>query len=85
MKVGRLGFTESTLLFCFYLRSKGKPTPELINYETNFLKWLFETSGFYDVSFNYNHSYTETPLYKKLMEEFYKMNKLSTKTMFLIL
>ena len=84
MKVGRLGFTESTLLFCFYLRTKGKPTLELMSYETNFLKWLFDTSGFYDVSFNYNHSYVETPLYKKLMEEFYKMNKLSTKTMFLI-
>ena len=64
------------LLFCFYLRTKGKPIPELIAYETCFLKWLFDTSGFYDVSFNYSHSYTETPIYKKLMEEFYKMNKL---------
>ena len=80
MKIGRLGFTESTLLFCYYLRNKLKIdiTPEFIEYEASFLQWLFNTSGYCDPSFNYNYNYIETENYKKLMNEFYQMSREST-------
>lgn len=83
MKHGRLGFTESSLLFCHYLRSVlNINTPELEHIEYSFLQWLFTTSGFYDISFNQN--YIETDNYVKLMNEFDTMSKQSTFTRFLI-
>ena len=89
-KHGRLGFTESTLMFCYYLRNKkyelniDTNSIEFMQYEASFLKWLFNTSGFYDVSFNHNYEYINSPNYKKLMNEFYQMNKQSTFTRFAI-
>jgi hypothetical protein len=83
MKHGRLGFTESSLLFCYYLRNTLKiDTPEFKNYEHSFLYWLITTSGFYDISFNLNFIGTDN--YLKLMSEFHKMSKESTITRFLI-
>ena len=57
-KHGRLGFTESTLMYCYYVRNMKNSdidvnSKEFINYEASFLNWLFKTSGFYDLSFNY--------------------------------
>lgn len=83
MKHGRLGFTESSLLFCYYLRNNLKiDTPEFKQYEHSFLYWLITTSGFYDISFNLN--YIGTDNYVKLMNEFDTMSKKSTFTRFLI-
>jgi len=86
MKQGRLGFTESTLLFCYYLRNELKIhiNEELVKYEASFLEWLFSTSGFYDLSFNYNYNYVESPMYQNLMNEFFQMSKQSTFTRFAI-
>jgi hypothetical protein len=86
MSIGRLGFTESTLLFCYYLRNQIKidTTPELVQYEASFIQWLFNTSGFCDPSFNYNYNYIHTDNYKKLMNEFYQMSKESTIVRFAI-
>lgn len=85
MKYGRLGFTESTLLFCYYLRNELKITNnEIITHEVSFLNWLFNTSGFYDASFNYNYNYVYSENYKKLMVEFYQMSKQSKYSRFLI-
>jgi len=90
-KHGRLGFTESTLLFFYYMRimkiNNEKDidiNTEFINYEAGFLKWLFTTSGYYDVSFNYNTNYICSDNYKNLMNEFFKMSKQSTFTRFAI-
>ena len=88
MKQGRLGFTESTLLFCHYIRNELNvddiKTLEFMQYEESFLKWLFNTSGFYDLSFNDQYGYIYSPIYKKLMDEFYQMSKQSTFTRFAI-
>ena len=85
---GRLGFTESTLLFCHYMRNELNVndinTLEFIKYEAGFLKWLFNTSGFYDLSFNDQYGYIYSPIYKKLMDEFYQMSCQSTFTRFAI-
>lgn len=86
-KHGRLGFTESTLMYCYFLRHTQNDidinSNEFINYEASFLKWLFTTSGYYDVSFN-NYNYINSDNYKKLMNEFYQMSKQSTFTRFAI-
>jgi hypothetical protein len=84
-KHGRLGFTESALLYCHYIRIQKIDMVhklEFMNYEANFLKWLFTTSGFYDISFNDNYEYINSSNYKKLMDEFYQMSKQSTFTRF---
>lgn len=87
-KYGRLGFTETTLLFCHYIRYEIKDAPintiEFMRYESSFLKWLFNTSGFHDTSFNDNYNYIFSPIYIKLMDEFYQMSKQSTFTRFAI-
>lgn len=86
MKQGRLGFTESTLLFCNYLRNQNIDvnTIEFIKYEASFIQWLFNTSGFFDLSFNYTYDYIHSPIYQKLMNEFFQMSKQSTFTRFAI-
>jgi hypothetical protein len=86
-KHGRLGFTESTLMYCYYIRCMKNSdinvnSKEFINYESSFLNWLFSTSGFYDLSFNSNYIYSDN--YKKLMNEFFQMSKKSTITRFAI-
>jgi hypothetical protein len=86
-KHGRLGFTESSLMYCYYVRNMKNTdidinSKEFIKYETSFLNWLFTTSGFYDLSFNYN--YTSSLNYEKLMKEFFQMSKQSTFTRFAI-
>jgi len=86
-KHGRLGFTESTLMYCYYVRNMKNSdidinSKEFINYEASFLKWLFSTSGYYDLSFNYN--YIHSPNYEKLINEFFQMSKQSTITRFAI-
>ena len=89
-KHGRLGFTESSLLFCHYIRNKNTHDSDVVNslefmqYEAGFLKWLFNTSGFYDVSFNDIYEYIYSSNYKKLMNEFDQMSKQSTFTRFCI-
>ena len=85
MKYGRLGYTESTLLFCHYLRNTLKiDTNEFLNYEINFVQWLFNTSGYYDTSTTPDYNYINTDNYKKLMNEFYKTSKECDFTRFLI-
>ena len=86
MKQGRLGYTESTLLFCNYLRNELKIeiTEEFVKYEASFLQWLFNTSGFFDLSFNYNYDYIQSPIYQNLMKEFFQMSKQNDFTRFLI-
>lgn len=86
MKIGRLGFTESTLLFCYYLRTHLKIpiTEDLIKYEINFIQWLFNTSGFYDLDFTNNYDYVNSYNYKKLMNELFKSSKDSHHTRFLL-
>jgi hypothetical protein len=84
-KHGRLGFTESALLYCYYIRNETKEDIHHLNfmkYEASFLKWLFTTSGFYDLSFNDNYDYINSPNYKHLMDEFFQMSKQSTFTRF---
>lgn len=86
MKQGRLGYTESTLLFCNYLRNELKIeiTEEFVKYEASFLQWLFNTSGFFDLLFNYNYDYIQTPIYQNLMKEFFQMSKQNDFTRFAI-
>ena len=86
MKIGRLGYTESTLLFCHYLRNHLKIplTEDLMKYEVCFIQWLFNTSGFYDLDFTSNYDYVNSYNYKKLMNELFKSSKESDYTRFLL-
>ena len=86
MKIGRLGFTESTLLFCHYLRNHLKipVTEDLIKYEVCFIQWLFNTSGFYDLDFDNNYDYVNSYIYRKYMNELFKTSKESNHTRFLL-
>jgi len=86
MKIGRLGYTESTLLFCNYLRNHLKipVTEDLVKYEINFMQWLFNTSGFYDLDFNNNYDYVNSYIYKKYMSELFKTSTESDYTRFLL-
>ena len=87
-KYGRLGYTESTLLFYHYMRCNVKieKPEELFIFENHFLNWLFTTSGYYDTSFDpiepIEYIYTEN--YKKLMNEFFQMSKNSNFNQLLI-
>lgn len=53
MKYLRPGYTESTLLFIDYaLNHRGKTQKDLINHtQSEFINWLYTTSGFYDINF----------------------------------
>jgi hypothetical protein len=92
MKQGRLGYTESTLLFCYYLKNESNieitkeivQSKEFIEYEASFLQWLFNTSGYFDLSFNYNYDYIQSYNYQTLMKEFFQMSKNNDFTRFLI-
>ena len=88
-KYGRLGYTESTLLFYYYMRFniKIQPTEKLIKCELSFLKWLFTTSGYYDTSFDISFEpiqYIYSENYKKLMNDFFQMSKNSNLAYLLI-
>jgi hypothetical protein len=48
----RLGFTESTLLFYYYLNKNNISNNIIVNSQKNLINWLFTTSGFYDKKIN---------------------------------
>ena len=53
----RLGFTESTLLFYFYLQNYRKDVDSAIYYQHQYdlFRWLHSTSGYYDKHIITNH------------------------------
>jgi hypothetical protein len=44
----RLGYTETTLLFYYYLNKNNISNEIILNSQQNFINWLLTTSGFYD-------------------------------------
>lgn len=49
----RLGYTETTLLFVFWMNNYKKIHNEsLLNYRNSFTRWLYTTSGYYDKTQN---------------------------------
>jgi hypothetical protein len=80
----RLGFTETNLLFLWYLDQKNIDNNNYIYYQNNLINWLCSTSGFYDKDiigtyFNfdgdkikYNKTYNE---YFRKLYNFLKDNK----------
>jgi hypothetical protein len=50
MKLQRPGFTETTLMFCEYLKNLGVTDKNLDSEEDNFILWLYKSAGWYDMS-----------------------------------
>lgn len=72
-KILRLGYTESTLLFLFWLNYyKNINNSEIFNSKNNLTKWLYTTSGYYDKTqngsyFNVEHKKEDPVIYKIYM------------------
>jgi hypothetical protein len=73
-KILRLGFTESSLLFIYWLNNYNNiNNKELIESKKNLIKWLYTTSGYYDntiISYymNAEHEFLDPVIYIKYME-----------------
>jgi hypothetical protein len=50
MKLQRPGYTETTLMFCDYLKKIGIEDEKIDIKENNFIFWLYKSSGWYDMS-----------------------------------
>lgn len=72
-KILRLGLTECSLLFNYWLKyHKNINNIYKDNYKNDLIKWLYTTSGYYDKTqpgnyFNVVHSEEDTDIYKKYM------------------
>ena len=84
-KILRLGFTETTLLFIFYLENVchyniNKQTNDL---KINMIKWLYSTSGYYDNTvvskyMDAKHTSNDTIVYNKYFNTLLEFIKDST-------
>lgn len=81
MKQIRLGFTETTLLFVYYMEKILCIEPEIHQLEPikrSMINWLYTTSGYYDTNVEGNKSgdftlsASETKVYNKYMETLLK-------------
>lgn len=88
MKITRLGYTESTLLYIYYYRNilKIEIDKSLSSGEKNMINWLYSTSGFYDKTiegqyFNFNPDKCLNSevynTYVNIMLGFFNKNKLN--------
>lgn len=74
IKILRLGFTECTLLFIYWLNNhKHIYNADLNKLKENNIKWLYTTSGYYDKTkqgnfFNVSHTSGDTDTYVKYMD-----------------
>lgn len=72
-KILRLGFTECSLLFTYWLKyHKNIDDHNLLMYKNHFIQWLYTTSGYYDKTQSKNymnivHSENDTDIYNKYM------------------
>ena len=76
-KILRLGFTECSLLFLYWLERELKGNPNIKFSKDQFTKWLYTTSGYYDKKqignyFNVIHGEDDPPIYKQYMETLYE-------------
>lgn len=73
-KILRLGFTECTLLFIYWMNNhKHINNADLNNSKADLIKWLYTTSGYYDKTkqgnfFNVSHTIGDTDTYVKYMD-----------------
>lgn len=73
-KILRLGMTECSLLFIYWLNQYKKiNNRELTNSKNNLIKWLYTTSGYYDKTqkgtyFNVIHNNNDPNVYNTYME-----------------
>jgi hypothetical protein len=75
----RLGYTESTLFLCFFLKNiiNQKLNKHFEDTEKNMINWLYSTSGFYDKSiegdyFNFNYeTCVNSFIYNEYMKKVY--------------
>jgi len=89
-KLLRIGFTESILLFIYWLNTKGNN--ELDGAKRDKIKWLYTTSGYYDKTqvgnyFNVTHSDGDTEVYHTYMRtilDFIKHSDICAYTMFVL-
>lgn len=81
VKLLRLGYTESTLLFIYWLHMyTNLNSPEIIELKNIKIKWLYTTSGYYDITqsghyFNVIHNETDPVIYTKYMAIIYNFIK----------
>ena len=73
IKLLRLGFTECTLLFIYWINEFQNDNNTIIcDAKKNLIKWLYTTSGYYDKTItssymNATHLSNDTIIYKKYM------------------
>jgi len=83
IKLLRLGLTECSLLFIYWLNKyKQIKTEELINSKITLIKWLYSTSGYYDntIQSTYmdaSHTDDDTETYNKYMDTLLEFIKYS--------
>jgi hypothetical protein len=83
IKILRLGLTECSLLFIYWLNKYKKiKTEEVINSKTILIKWLYSTSGYYDNTIQSTymdaiHSDNDTDTYNKYMDTLLEFIKYS--------
>lgn len=77
----RLGFTETTLLFFYYLDQKKINNAKYIELQSSLINWLCTTSGFYDKKingsyFNFNaNEIKNSEIYKKYFNKLLTITK----------
>ena len=83
IKILRLGMTECSLLFVYWLNKyKQIKTEELINSKITLIKWLYSTSGYYDNTIQSTymdaiHTDNDTETYNKYMDTLLEFIKYS--------
>lgn len=72
LKYLRLGYTECTLMFIYFIETQHKEllTPLMLGLKERMIKWLYTTSGYYDKKItcgymNARHIDTDPEVYKK--------------------
>ena len=70
----RLGFTETSLLFFYYLDEKNIFNEKYISKQNNLINWLYSTSGFYDkeIQGSYFNFDAEKIKHSKIYNEYFK-------------
>ena len=74
LKILRLGYTETTLLFIYWMNNVNNiNNNDLVKAKNTFIKWLYTTSGYYDKQIissymNAEHKNNDPAIYIKYME-----------------
>lgn len=69
-KILRLGYTETTLLFIYWMNhTKNVNNKDLITAKEKYIKWLYSTSGYYDklIDSNFMNAKQKMEIHKHML------------------